>query len=93
MNPDFQQQIDELKKRLDALGSFATIPLNVEGAFKDRLRGKLGDIDPDLAETLNEAPLTAITAPTGGATQDSQARTAINSIIDALEDLGLIEAN
>jgi len=36
---------------------------------------------------------TAITAPTGGGTQDSEARTAINTIISTLEDLGLINEN
>lgn len=35
----------------------------------------------------------AITAPTGGATQDAEARTAINSIITVLETFGLVGPN
>jgi len=35
----------------------------------------------------------AITAPTGGATTDAEARTAINAVITALEAHGLIETN
>ena len=46
----------------------------------------------------NDKPLVgarqaAITAPTGGATTDAEARTAINSIITALEAHGLVESN
>jgi hypothetical protein len=35
----------------------------------------------------------AVTAPTGGGTTDAEARTAINSIIDRLEELGLVKTN
>lgn len=35
----------------------------------------------------------AITAPTGGATTDAEARTAIDAIITVLEQFGLVEAN
>jgi hypothetical protein len=35
----------------------------------------------------------AITAPTGGATTDAEARTAINSIITVLEQFGLVAGN
>ena len=35
----------------------------------------------------------AITAPTGGATTDAEARTAINAIISALEAHGLVADN
>lgn len=42
---------------------------------------------------LFKAPQAAITAPTGGATTDAEARTAINSIITTLENLGLVKLN
>lgn len=35
----------------------------------------------------------AITAPTGGATVDAEARTAINSVITVLETFGLVTPN
>lgn len=38
-------------------------------------------------------PVTAVTAPTGGATVDAEARTAINAIITRLESLGLVTPN
>lgn len=38
-------------------------------------------------------PLAEVTAPSGGVTVDSQARSAINTIIDRLETLGFIEEN
>lgn len=42
---------------------------------------------------LEGVPRASITAPSGGSTVDSQARTAINSIISTLEALGLIDNN
>jgi hypothetical protein len=39
------------------------------------------------------AQKTAITAPTGGGTADTQARTAINDIITVLEQFGLVAPN
>lgn len=40
-----------------------------------------------------KAPRPSITAPTGGGTQDAEARTAINALITTLEQLGLIKPN
>lgn len=42
---------------------------------------------------IHRAPQAAITAPTGGGTQDAEARTAINAIITALENLNLVKPN
>jgi len=53
--------------------------------------------DSQLADRDNKPMIAnqgdAITAPTGGATTDAEARTAINSIISALEAHGLIADN
>jgi hypothetical protein len=42
--------------------------------------------------TMN-ARESAITAPTGGATIDAEARTAINAIITVLEEYGMVTPN
>lgn len=42
---------------------------------------------------LQQAPLGSVGAPSGGLTVDSEARSAINSLISRLEDLGLINPN
>lgn len=46
-----------------------------------------------LPSQLTNAPEATITSPTGGITIDSEARTAINTIITRLETLGLVEPN
>ncbi len=66
--------------------NYATIPYSVENAFKQRLKTTLLD---NIPTALANAPLTAISDPTGGATVDTQARTAIVSINNALQQLGL----
>lgn len=48
------------------------------------------DIDFDDLTIVKKA---SVSSPTGGATIDSQARAAIDSIITRLEQLGLIEEN
>lgn len=50
---------------------------------------------PEIIDALGEAnpPLDSVTAPSGGATQDAEARTAINTIITRLEALGLVNEN
>ncbi len=57
---------------------------------------KFGDLE-NVGEALltieNSAPLGSITAPSGGLTVDSEARTAINALISRMETLGLIEEN
>lgn len=87
---ELQRQIDELKQKLIALEASATIPHDVEQAFRDRLHD-LADVD--LPDGLEDAPLSAVAAPSGGTTVDSEARTAIIDLTTRLEDLGLIAAN
>ncbi len=108
MNPEQIKQlldlIEKLTKRVDSLElenkklrNEATIPLDIDRAWRARLGFN------DLIQTTNlasylptnflDAPLGSITAPAGGVTQDSQARTAINTIITRLESLGLVDPN
>lgn len=46
----------------------------------------VGSVDPVTTKA-------AVAAPTGGATVDAEARTAINAIITVLEQFGLVEPN
>lgn len=82
MTPEQLQQFEEMKTFIESLKNSASITHDVDAAFRDRL---LGD--------LVNAPESAITAPTGGSTVDAQARTAVDSIITALETLGLLQEN
>lgn len=92
-----EERIKKLEEEILAIKSSATIPYEVDSAFRDRMQ-----LDQYLTTTqlytllptdLFTAPLTAITSPTGGATIDTQARTAIDDIITRLEDLGLVDPN
>lgn len=88
-NEELKIQVDTLTARLNKLESASSIPFNVEQAFRARLR----DLVLDVPSALADAPLGSITAPSGGLTIDSEARTAINTVITRLESLGLVNPN
>lgn len=81
---DLKREFDNLKREFDSLKNSFSIPSEIDRAFRFRFK---------IVDKLAEAPQSAITAPTGGVTQDANARTAINSIITALENLGLLVEN
>lgn len=72
------------------LGRQDKIPLNVEKAFRYRLARYF---EINLPDGFEDAPLALITAPTGGATVDAEARAAVNTVITRLENLGLVLPN
>jgi hypothetical protein len=84
MTPEQERQLAEVYEFIQKLNSNTSIPYEVGEAFKKRV------IYPP---QLVNAPRAAVTAPSGGATVDTQARTAINSIITRLEELGLVIEN
>jgi hypothetical protein len=84
-----EEQVQELLDSQSSIRSETTIPYDIEEAFKERFR--LRTLDNIPAE-FADLPLSAITPPSGGATVDSQSRTAIASIIDTLENAGIIES-
>ncbi len=85
-NEDLKLRVAELENFVESLKSSTTIPFDVDGAFRKRL----SDLVP---EGLSNAPLTSVASPAGGATIDSQARSAVDSLITRLEGLGLINTN
>ena len=85
MDPTELARLEKVEAFMRALGAAASIPKDVDGAFRARFLA-------DFPEGIFDAPLGSISNPTGGLTVDAQARSAINSIITRLEDLGLIES-
>ncbi len=82
-----QEELNQLRKELDELKSnFYKDNFTSNQSFRKDVSflGKIG--------FYNKTPIaqpTAIAAPAGGATIDSEARTAINSIRTTLTNLGL----
>lgn len=82
-----QEELNQLRKELDELKSnFYKDNFTSNQSFRKDVSflGKIG--------FYNKTPIAqsaAITAPAGGATIDSEARTAINSIRTTLTNLGL----
>lgn len=87
MEKETEQRIQKLEQEIKMLKSFATIPFEVDKAFRERL-----GITPlnRIPIALQNAPLSTIADPSGGLTVDSQSRAAIGTIIDRLQALGLI---
>lgn len=88
MKPEELQKLNELYDFMQSLKNSASISYEVDGALRDRLGDQFvkRTISFDL---LSAAPYPAISAPTGGATVDTPARNAINSIRSTLTAAGI----
>lgn len=84
MTPENQRKLDELYEFMQNLKAESRIPYDVAEAF--RLR-----VGADVPDGLVNAPVAHISDPSGGVTIDGNARAAVNSILDALESLGLMQ--
>lgn len=82
--------VDELQGKVDAIYSASNIPYEVEQAIRTRFELERLETIP---AGLRLAPLASITAPSGGLTVDSEARTAINLIITRMESLEFVDPN
>jgi hypothetical protein len=87
-----ERKVQELTSKIEMLNNSTTISYDTEQALRERLR--INDLTALLNLTgLFTAPLSSITEPSGGLTIDSEARTAINTIITRLESLDLVNDN
>lgn len=85
MTPQEKKMLEEVHAFMQSMKNYGSLPYDVDQAMKRRL-------DPHyLAQ--GDMPLAAVTAPSGGMTVDSEARTAINSVITRLESAGILQEN
>lgn len=85
-----QAQINTLQAELNLLKSSGTFPYDVESSIRERLAIERFETLLLLPTGLQDAPLSAVSTPTGGAVIDAESRTAITAIISRLQTLGLI---
>jgi hypothetical protein len=91
MEQDLIRRIEALEMEIRALKDASSIPYETDQAFRARFNLQRFDALPE--ELYENTPLSAINAPSGGTTVDTQARSAINNIITAMENLGLVTPN
>lgn len=84
MNQEEREKFNEMYEFMMQMRNSNSIPHDVDAAFRDRFTSNFIERG-SLPAGLFNAPFAAITAPTGGATVDTPARTAINAIISVLE--------
>lgn len=81
--------IEELEQKLNALeNEYRTLANEYREHAHTGIDGK-----GVTATALAGTPLASVSSPSGGPTIDSQARSAIDTIITRLETLGLIQSN
>lgn len=88
MTPEQEQKLNEVYEFMKLLRTSYSIPFDVDVSFRERLSDEFVKLS-NYPNGLSSAPFPAVSAPSGGATVDSQARAAINSIITNLEDAGI----
>ena len=93
MTPEQERKLNEVYDFIQSLRNSASIPYDVDGAFRKRFITDINLGTFGIPDNITNAPLSSIPNPTGGTTTDSEARTAITSVISALETLGLIQEN
>lgn len=97
MNPDFQlmqKMVSELQAQVKELQRFKTDFEQKQSAPRTYFKNIIAFDKEALIGFFGKDPIkqqAAITAPSGGATVDSQSRTAISTIITTLQTYGLIK--
>ena len=83
--PTTEDRIEALEQRIEELEEVLGVHVH-SGVATTQMFPE----DVSAPTELQNAPLTTISDPTGGSTIDAEARTAIDTIIDRLQSLGLI---